>query len=100
MAVMRATIMDFFGPARAASAIAATATAILVAPMLAPTLGGLVIEWYDWRAVFALSGLLGAVVMLFAARKLRRDTTRRSVGRTVAAHVVELPAAVQPRAAT
>lgn len=70
MAVMRATIMDFFGPARAASAIAATATAILIAPMLAPTLGGLVIEWYDWRAVFALSGLLGGAVMLFAARKL------------------------------
>jgi len=70
MAVMRATIMDFFGPARAASAIAATATAILIAPMLAPTLGGLVIEWSDWRAVFALSGLLGGVVMLFAARKL------------------------------
>ena len=70
MAVMRATIMDFFGPARAASAIAATATAILLAPMFAPTLGGLVIGWFDWRAVFALSGLLGGVVMLFAARKL------------------------------
>jgi len=70
MAVMRATIMDFFGPARAASAIAATATAILLAPMIAPTLGGLVIEWYDWRAVFALSGLLGGAVMLFAVRKL------------------------------
>ena len=70
MAVMRATIMDFFGPARAASAIAATATAILLAPMFAPTLGGLAIEWFDWRAVFALSGLLGGAVMLFAARKL------------------------------
>jgi DHA1 family bicyclomycin/chloramphenicol resistance-like MFS transporter len=70
MAVMRATIMDFFGPARAASAIAATATAILLAPMIAPTLGGLMIEWYDWRAVFALSGLLGTAVMLFAVRKL------------------------------
>jgi len=71
MAVMRATIMDFFGPARAAGAIAATATAILVAPMLAPTLGGLAIEWFDWRAVFGLSGLLGGAVMLFAARNLR-----------------------------
>jgi DHA1 family bicyclomycin/chloramphenicol resistance-like MFS transporter len=70
MAVMRATIMDFFGPARAASAIAATATAILLAPMIAPTLGGLMIGWYDWRAVFALSGLLGTAVMLFAVRKL------------------------------
>ena len=71
MSVMRATILDHFGPARAASALAATATAILVAPMLAPTLGGLAIEWFDWRAVFALSGLLGAAVLWFAANNLR-----------------------------
>ncbi len=71
MSVMRATILDHFGPARAASALAATATAILVAPMLAPTLGGIAIEWLDWRAVFALSGLLGSVVLLFATRNLR-----------------------------
>jgi DHA1 family bicyclomycin/chloramphenicol resistance-like MFS transporter len=71
MSVMRATILDHFGPERAASALAATATAILVAPMLAPTLGGLAIEWLDWRAVFALSGLLGAIVLLFAVRNLR-----------------------------
>jgi DHA1 family bicyclomycin/chloramphenicol resistance-like MFS transporter len=70
MAVMRATIMDFFGPERAAGAIAATATAILVAPMLAPTLGGLAIEWLDWRAVFGLSALLGSAVLVFAARNL------------------------------
>ncbi len=71
MSVMRATILDHFGPARAAAALAATATAILVAPMLAPTLGGLAIEWLDWRAVFALSGLLGAAVLWFAANNLR-----------------------------
>jgi len=39
--------------------------------MLAPTLGGLAIEWSDWRAVFALSGLLGAAVLWFAANNLR-----------------------------
>lgn len=71
MSVMRATLLDHFGPARAASALAATATAILVAPMIAPTLGGLVLEWLDWRAVFALSALLGASVYVFASRNLR-----------------------------
>ncbi len=75
MSVMRATILDHFGPARAASALAATATAILVAPMLAPTLGGLVLELLDWRAVFALSGILGFSVFLFASRNLR-DTRK------------------------
>ena len=75
MSVMRATILDHFGPARAAAALAATATAILVAPMLAPTLGGFVLELLDWRAVFALSGILGFVVFLFASRNLR-DTRK------------------------
>jgi DHA1 family bicyclomycin/chloramphenicol resistance-like MFS transporter len=81
MSVMRATILDHFGPARAASALAATATAILIAPMLAPTLGGFVLELLDWRAVFALSGVLGFVVFLFASRNLR-DARRadRSAG--------------------
>ena len=71
MSVMRATILDHFGPAHAAGALAATATAILVAPMLAPTIGGFVLELLDWRAVFALSGLLGFAVFLFASRNLR-----------------------------
>jgi DHA1 family bicyclomycin/chloramphenicol resistance-like MFS transporter len=70
MAVMRAAIMDHFGPSRAAAAIAATATAILIAPMVAPTLGGLAIQWLDWRAVFGLSALLGIAVLVFAARSL------------------------------
>jgi MFS transporter, DHA1 family, multidrug resistance protein len=60
MSVMRATILDHFGPAKAASALAATATAILIAPMLAPTLGG-----------FVLSGVLGFGVFIFASRNLR-----------------------------
>jgi DHA1 family bicyclomycin/chloramphenicol resistance-like MFS transporter len=71
MAVMRATILDHFGPAKAPGALAATATAILIAPMLAPMIGGLAIEWLDWRAVFAFSGLLGCGVLLFAVRNLR-----------------------------
>jgi len=71
MSVMRATLLDHFGPAKAAGALAATATAILLAPMFAPMLGGVVIEWLDWRAPFALAGLLGAAVLWFAARNLR-----------------------------
>ena len=71
MSVMRATILDHFGPSKAASALAATATAILLAPMVAPSLGGFVLEWLDWRAVFALSGLLGFAVFVFASRNLR-----------------------------
>lgn len=71
MSVMRATLLDHFGPAKAAGALAATATAILLAPMFAPMLGGIALEWLDWRAPFALAGLLGIAVLWFAARNLR-----------------------------
>jgi DHA1 family bicyclomycin/chloramphenicol resistance-like MFS transporter len=71
MSVMRATLLDHFGPARAAGALAATATAILLAPMFAPMLGGFAVHGLHWRAPFALSALLGAAVLWFAARNLR-----------------------------
>ncbi len=70
MAVIRATITDYFGPSRAASALAATATAILVVPMFAPTLGGLAILWQGWQSTFALAALMGALVLRFAWLRL------------------------------
>jgi len=70
MAVVRATVNDRFGPSRAATAIAYTAMAILVVPMLAPTLGGLTLEFFGWRSPFALAALLGLAVGGFAWLRL------------------------------
>lgn len=70
MAVSRATLMDSFGPERAATGIAYTATAILVVPMLAPTIGGLAVEWQGWRAVFALCFVLGVTVLAFTLLRI------------------------------
>ncbi len=80
MAVARASLMDFFGPERAATGIAYTATAILVVPMLAPTVGGIAVELEGWRAVFVLSGLLGIAVLAFTL--LRIQETQVSAVRT------------------
>jgi DHA1 family bicyclomycin/chloramphenicol resistance-like MFS transporter len=63
MAVARAAITDHFGVERSASAMATTATAVLVVPMFAPSLGGFTVEWAGWRAVFLLATLLGAAVL-------------------------------------
>jgi len=76
MAVARATLMDAFGPERAASGIAYTATAILVVPMLAPTIGGFAVELAGWRLVFGLCVVLGTAAMLFTA--LRVQETRHA----------------------
>ena len=63
MAVARAAITDFFGTDRSASAMATTATAVLLVPMFAPTLGGFTVEWAGWRAVCVLAMLRGAAVL-------------------------------------
>lgn len=65
-AVVRATLTDRFGPERAASAIAYSAMAVLVVPMFAPTLGGLSVEAFGWRAPFALAAAIGVGIALYA----------------------------------
>ncbi|MCZ8129986.1 MAG: multidrug effflux MFS transporter [Steroidobacteraceae bacterium] len=71
MAVVRAMLADHFGAERAATALAYTATAILVVPMVAPTLGGLGVEWLGWRAPFAIAAGIGLGIAAFAWAKVR-----------------------------
>ena len=59
ISVARATLMDYFGPTRAATGIAYTATAILLVPMFAPTLGGYMAEYLGWRWIFVICAVLG-----------------------------------------
>lgn len=81
MAVARAAITDFFGPDRAAGAMATTATAVLVVPMFAPTLGGFTVEWLGWRASFALSVAIGVAVTWFTlARTGETHAAARAAG--------------------
>jgi EmrB/QacA subfamily drug resistance transporter len=63
----QALIAQLAGPARMGRAIAISSIAVLVAPLLGPTLGGLVIEWLSWRWVFLVNapvGLVGAWLAL------------------------------------
>ena len=65
ISVARATLMDYFGPTRAATGIAYTATAILLVPMFAPTLGGYMAEYLGWRWIFVICAVLGVAVLIF-----------------------------------
>ena len=85
MAVARAAITDFFGVARSAGAMATTATAVLVVPMFAPTLGGFTVEWLSWRGAFLLATLLGLAVLWF------------TVARTTETHAADPAAGASPR---
>lgn len=62
MVLGRAIVRDLYGRERAASVIAYLTMAMVVAPMLAPTIGAIVIDTASWRATFYLVAALGALL--------------------------------------
>ena len=71
-------LLPEFPPERRASATALWAAVGGVAAATGPSLGGLLIEWADWRLVFFVNLLFGAVAWVPARRLLRefRDDER------------------------
>lgn len=71
MVIARAVARDLYGPQRAAGVIARLTTVMVVAPMVAPAIGGFIADAFGWRAIFALvctagAVVVGAVVVMFA----------------------------------
>lgn len=62
MVLARAIIRDLYDREQAASAIAYLTMAMVVAPMLAPTFGALLIDHFDWRAIFIVMTILGVIL--------------------------------------
>jgi DHA1 family bicyclomycin/chloramphenicol resistance-like MFS transporter len=85
MVLGRAIVRDMYPPEIAASKIAYVTMAMVVAPMLAPTLGGFLDVWFSWRASFIAVALFGAGVLLFSVRllpeTLREPQPLQSIGR-------------------
>ena len=74
-------LLPEFPPERRASATALWGAIGGVAAATGPSLGGLLIEWADWRLVFFVNLALGAAVVVPARRLLRetRDPDRGAV---------------------
>ncbi len=62
MVLARAIVRDLYDREQAASVIAYLTMAMVVAPMLAPTIGALLIDSFDWRAIFVAMAALGVVL--------------------------------------
>lgn len=60
--VPRAMIRDIYGPLESARVLSYMTTAMALAPILAPVLGGLLVTWLSWRAVFWTLALYGVAV--------------------------------------
>lgn len=63
----RAIIRDIYDRGRSASMIGYVTMAMVVAPMIAPGLGGVLDEAFGWRASFVLLVVLGLVVLAIVA---------------------------------
>jgi DHA1 family bicyclomycin/chloramphenicol resistance-like MFS transporter len=77
-ALARAIVRDTSERDAAASRIGYLTMAMVVAPMVAPLVGGFIDTHFGWRAIFAVMVGLGLVVLVIAA--LRLPETRRQDG--------------------
>ena len=59
----RAVVRDVYAPQHGARVFAHMATAVALAPTLAPIMGGFLQVWVGWRSVFFALGALGALVL-------------------------------------
>ncbi|TAL78230.1 MAG: DHA2 family efflux MFS transporter permease subunit [Beijerinckiaceae bacterium] len=76
-------ILDYFPPERRGAAFGVTAVAIIVAPILGPTLGGYITDSTSWRWIFYINVPVGIIAVVLVsllvedppwARERRRTT--------------------------
>lgn len=68
----QAILIDSFPPAKRGMAMAVYGVAILVAPILGPTLGGWITDSYSWRWIFYINVPVG-IVSLFMSHLVVQD---------------------------
>ena len=67
----RAIVRDLYGRNQVASMIAYVTMGMAVAPMIAPTIGGVLETFFGWRASFAFLIGFGGLALVFAYWRLR-----------------------------
>ncbi|HEY1794738.1 MAG TPA: multidrug effflux MFS transporter [Stellaceae bacterium] len=71
LVLSRAIIRDVYDRDASALAIALVMMAMTLVPALCPAVGAYVTEWFGWRAIFVLLGLLGGTALVLSAVLLR-----------------------------
>jgi len=86
--VSRAVVRDIFPRDQAAKVMSYMASAMALAPLVAPTLGGWFHVWFGWRSNFLLLALFGVILLVMVWRRLGEtnrhpDPTALDPGRMV-----------------
>ena len=71
--VTRAIIRDTYEPHEAAVTMAFVSAVMGLAPITAPLLGGVVIEYFDWHGLFVLHGLIALGLWIWISVVLRES---------------------------
>ncbi len=66
----RAMIRDLYSPLESARLLSFVASAMSLAPAIGPLLGGYLVIWFDWQAIFVLLMLYGLALSLIFALKV------------------------------
>jgi len=73
----RAIVRDLYGGNQVASMIGYVTMGMAVAPMIAPTIGGILETLYGWRASFVFLTIFGSLALLFAYWQLYETNNNR-----------------------
>lgn len=80
MVLGRAVARDRFGHEGAGQVIAQITAFMVVVPMVAPALGGVIVAVAGWRAIFVATALLAAAILLWGLARLPETIGERSAG--------------------
>jgi DHA2 family multidrug resistance protein len=76
----QAVLLDSYPRERHGSAMALWGVGVMVGPILGPTLGGYITEFYDWRWVFYINLPVGILTFLGLSTFLAESQRERSLG--------------------
>ena len=70
MVLSRAMVRDVYAQEKVASVLATITMAMVVAPMVAPAIGGVLTDLLGWRVIFVFAGAVGVGVLLLVQMRL------------------------------
>jgi DHA1 family bicyclomycin/chloramphenicol resistance-like MFS transporter len=71
MVVSRATIRDMFSREDSARMIGQVMSVVIISPIIAPVIGGFIVQFAGWQYVFILTAVMGGVTLIFALPNIR-----------------------------
>ncbi|MGZ2472214.1 multidrug effflux MFS transporter [Sinorhizobium medicae] len=71
-----AIVRDFFGGREMARVMSYVMIVFMIVPIVAPTLGQLVIAYADWHWIFILIGVVGAALFVWALTRMKESLPR------------------------